>query len=80
MDDDDDLIGRMESRVTSLESPLAHHQHEYDSLNQVVIDHANELGELQRRIDQLQASLQRVFQEMSPTPARDIADEKPPHY
>jgi SlyX protein len=78
MKDDSDLVGRLESRLTSLESTLAHHQREYEVLNQVVIDQSGEIEKLQRRLGRLEAMLHDVRQHLPNQ--RDLEDEKPPHY
>lgn len=65
-------------RVTSLESALAHHQREYDLLNSVVVEQADVVAKLQRKLASLEASLKSVESRIPED--RDLADEKPPHY
>jgi uncharacterized coiled-coil protein SlyX len=66
-----------EDRLQNLELSLMHLQNDYDQLNEVVIDQAKRLDQLQRSIakltDQVQASKQ-------PDEPRDPEAEKPPHY
>ena len=66
-----------EKRLTDLESSLMHLQNDFETLNEVVLDHAN-------RIEQMAKAMQRMadrLQAVSETePERDAEDEIPPHY
>ena len=67
------------SHVAKLQTDLAHQQHAFDALNQVVIEQAKLLDALQRRVKRLEVALQDL-QHQVPGEARDIVAEKPPHY
>lgn len=71
-------LQRLEARTESLESALAHHQREYDLLNQVVIEQAQLVEKLTRRLTQLESTIQTVREQLPDD--RDPAEEKPPHY
>ena len=70
--------GQHLERITDLESALAHHQRECEQLNQVVIEQANRIDELHRRVARLEQTLDQVQQQIPEN--RELADEKPPHY
>ena len=74
MDDRDAL----QERVFALETALAHHQREYDQLNEVVIEQAESLELLHRRLQKLEATLEDVRERLPDE--RDPMDERPPHY
>lgn len=65
-------------RITDLEAALAHHQREYDLLNQVVIEQAAKIERLERRITSLESNLEVVESRLPDD--RDPLAEKPPHY
>lgn len=69
----------LQARLLQVESALAHHQYEYDALNQVVIQQAAQIERLQRQLSNFESSLKSVEQLM-PGEKSDLADEKPPHY
>lgn len=71
-------IAQLNDRITELESSLAHHQREYDLLNQVVIEHAEVVSKLDRKLKELETTLKSV--EVRIPEERDLAEEKPPHY
>ena len=66
-----------EERINHLESMLAHLQHEYESLNSVIVDLHKELREINARIDHLDG---RVTILSEGPEVRNPEDEKPPHY
>ena len=66
-------------RIAQLESTLAHLQYTYDALNGVVIEQAKTIELLQRRLQQLESSLEDVREQL-PSEPRDPLAEKPPHY
>ena len=74
MDDRDTL----RERIVALESALAHHQREYDELNEVVIEQARSIELLSRRLQKLEAALEDVRQHLPDE--RDAEEERPPHY
>lgn len=63
-------------RVTDAEIALTHLQQDYESLNEVVL-------EQQKRIEQLEAHIQRLetkIESNSDPEVRDAEAERPPHY
>lgn len=66
-------------RIADLESALAHQQHAFDSLNEVVIEQANTIDLLQRRAKNLEGVLDELRQSV-PGEGDRLVDEKPPHY
>lgn len=68
------------TRIANLEIALAHHQRDYDSLNAVVTEQANQLDRLQRRMQQLTDRLQSMSSQEGQAQPRRLEDEKPPHY
>lgn len=73
--DDGSDIG---DRVMGLESAIAHQQREYELLNQVVVEQADLIVKLERRLKELEASLKSVEGRLPED--RDLVEEKPPHY
>ena len=69
----------LDRRIAQLESMLAHQQHAFDALNGVVIEQAKTIGDLQRRLRQLDSTIQDVRDHLPDEP-RDPLAEKPPHY
>lgn len=67
------------TRVSQLESTVAHQQHAYDGLNEVVIEQAKIIESLQRRVQKLESILEDL-RHQDPGEARDFLAEKPPHY
>ena len=67
-----------EQRLVDLESTLAHHQREFEQLNQVVIEQTGLLEKLQRRVERVEATLEGLMERLPD--AQDASDEKPPHY
>ncbi len=56
---------------------LAHHQHDYESLNSVIVDLHKEFRKINARIDHLDG---RVTILAEGPEIRKPEDEKPPHY
>lgn len=69
----------LQTRLNKVESALAHHQYDYEALNQVVIEQQSLLVKLQQRVAQLEDTLNGISQSL-PVEKRDLADDKPPHY
>ena len=65
-------------RINKLESAIAHHQREYELLNQVVIEQGELLDKLRRKLTTLESSLKSVEDRLPDD--RNLADERPPHY
>ncbi len=63
------------ARLTDLEAALAHLERNYDALNSVVVAQAKTLARLQKRLDQLDETVNN--QELDRPQA---ATTKPPHY
>ena len=66
-------------RIAELESMLAHQQHAFDALNEVVIEQSKLLEQFHLRLHHIETSLQNVREQM-PAEPRDPEAEKPPHY
>lgn len=64
-----------EERLHRIESSLAHLEHQYDQLNQIVIQQEKLLGRLQSMVDRVDGTLR----EFELNQARDN-NAKPPHY
>ena len=75
----DDNASSMEERMTTLESSLAHHQHEYETLNQVVIEQAAQIDKLHLQLAKFESIIRNLAQQMPEEP-RDLSAERPPHY
>lgn len=67
-----------DSRITQLETGLAHLQRLFDHLNEVVTAQSLENQRMTRRITQLQDQLKQLKEK--PAESTDPLDEKPPHY
>lgn len=67
-----------QERITNLESALAHHQREFELLNQVVVAQAAAIEKLERKLHSIESNMQTVESRLSDE--RDPMDEKPPHY
>lgn len=67
------------TRIANLETAVAHQQHAYDGLNQVVVEQAKTIESLQRKIAKLESMLGDLRSQL-PGEQRDLVDEKPPHY
>ena len=66
-------------QIANLETAIAHQQHAYDGLNQVVVEQAKTIAALQRKIAKLESSMGDLRSQL-PGEERDLVDEKPPHY
>ena len=62
-----------------MEAAIAHHQRDYDQLNQVVIEQAKQIIQLQRRVERLELHCKQLDERL-PDEDRDLLDDKPPHY
>ncbi|PNY37317.1 SlyX family protein [Rhodopirellula sp. MGV] len=67
-----------EKRMIELESQLAHLQHQYDVLNQVVVEQSRDLNRMKVQVLKWEQELDRLKSAVEPR--GDLADEKPPHY
>ena len=65
-------------RVIELETQLAHAQHNFDQLNNVVTEQTMRQDRMQTEIRLLREKVEQLKQAKEPTP--DLLDEKPPHY
>lgn len=65
-------------RITDLETQLAHLQRQYDVLNEVVTQQANQLDSVVKRIAKWESTVERI--KNATDPIGDPLDEKPPHY
>lgn len=64
-------------RLLALESSVAHLQHDFDQLHQVLLDLQGELLGLRRGLDKINTRLEQFGDEPE---VRDPAVERPPHY
>ncbi len=67
-----------EARITELEIQLAHHQRLCEQLNQVLVDHTQQIMRLERTIVRLEDQIRTIREQR-----KEIFDpqlEKPPHY
>ncbi|MEX2287386.1 MAG: SlyX family protein [Planctomycetaceae bacterium] len=64
-------------RVIELETVIAHLQHAFDQLNQVVLRQQAELDDLRQLLGRFEARLTEVAEGPE---KRDAAQERPPHY
>jgi len=63
-------------RIVEAEIALTHLQHDYEALNEVVLQHQKTIETLSAKIQKLEAKI-----EASSEPeVRDAEAEKPPHY
>lgn len=75
---DENPITVLEARIHALESALAHQQHEFEQLNEVVIQQGASIDKLARSITLLETTVQDVRQRLPED--QDASEEKPPHY
>ena len=75
MADERDLV----ARITHLEVALAHQQRDYETLNLVVTEQANQVDRLRRSLQRLTERIE-ALQTAAETPPRNLEDDKPPHY
>jgi len=68
---DNDLAARLQK----LESLLAHLEHQYDQLNQVVVEQGRELGRLRTSQQKMAATIEQTEGERV-----RATNAKPPHY
>ncbi len=66
-------------QIANLETAVAHQQHAYDGLNQVVVEQAKAIELLQRKLAKLESTIGELRSQL-PGEERDLVDEKPPHY
>lgn len=65
------------ARVIELETVVAHLQHSFDQINQVILRQQSEIDELRQLLGCFEARLT----EFAESPEkRDAAQERPPHY
>jgi uncharacterized coiled-coil protein SlyX len=70
-----------EPRIANLEIAFAHHQRDYDTLNSVVTEYANQIDALKRTVQRLTERLASLEALTSQTgPPRTLEDDRPPHY
>ena len=67
------------ARITFLEVALTHQQRDYETLNLVVTEQANQIDRLRRSLQRLTDRLE-TLQTAAETAPRTLEDEKPPHY
>lgn len=66
-------------QIANLETAVAHQQHAYDGLNQVVVEQAKAIELLRRKLAKLESTIGELRSQL-PGEERDLVDEKPPHY
>ena len=64
-------------RIVELESVVAHLQHDLESFNSVVLRQQAEIDELKQMLSNLETRLE---QSEPLSEARDLEEERPPHY
>jgi uncharacterized coiled-coil protein SlyX len=69
-----------ETRIANLEAAVAHHQRDYDTLNQVVTEYADQIDNLKRIVGQLTERIRAMEQQQRQAAPLDLQDERPPHY
>ena len=69
---------RLRERVTELETLLTHVQHDFQQLNEVILQQQDRFTAIERQLVRLEQQLRTIAD--SPTEAIDPLDEKPPHY
>ncbi|WP_164101245.1 SlyX family protein [Candidatus Laterigemmans baculatus] len=67
-------------RITHLEVALAHQQRDYETLNLVVTEQANQLDRLRRSVQRLAERLEGLQAAAETATPRTLEDDKPPHY
>jgi len=63
-------------RIVDAEMALTHLQHDYDSLNEVVLEQQKTIEQLSIQVQRLQAKVEAG----SDPEIRDAESERPPHY
>ncbi len=69
---------RLRERVTELETLLTHVQHDFQQLNEVILQQQDRFTAIERQLVRLEQQLRTIAD--APTEAIDPLDEKPPHY
>jgi uncharacterized coiled-coil protein SlyX len=69
-----------ETRLAKLEIALAHLQRDYDTLNTVVTEHADQLDRLLANYSRMQQQLASMRLAIDHVTPRRLEDERPPHY
>jgi len=64
-------------RLVQFESSIAHLQHDFDQINEVVLRQQRELDDLKQLLEKLLARMDKADAEPE---VRDIEAERPPHY
>ena len=64
-------------RFVSLESLIAHLQHELEQMHEVLLAQQGEMDSLRRDVKRLESRLAQVDEEPE---SREPLDERPPHY
>ena len=67
----------MQERIIELETAIAHIQHDFEQLNEMVVRQQTELADLRRLIGRLEGELERFSEGPE---KRDPLSERPPHY
>lgn len=65
-------------RLIELESQLAHLQHQYDALNEVITEQASRLQSMHKRVEKWEQQVDRL--KNASDSASDPLEERPPHY
>jgi len=65
------------TRLIEMETSLMHLQNDFDSINEVVLDQARRIGQLNSMLERLTERFDAAVASESP---RTAEDEKPPHY
>ena len=73
------MTDSIESRVTKVESDIAHLQHDLDSQNEVILENTQRLAKLENSINEIVRRLQNLKDQFTPE-KRSFEDERPPHY
>ncbi len=73
MPESNDQIGQ---RLEQVESAIMHLQHDFESLNEMLLHQQKAIGELRKSIEKLSASVETLGDDAD----RNPEDERPPHY
>lgn len=68
------------TRLARLEIAMTHFQRDYDTLNQVVTESANQIEALKRAVARLTKRLDGIEARVPDTTSRTPEEERPPHY
>ncbi len=66
-----------EARLIALELLITHLEREHEAMNATLLEHERTIAELKRHIERLENRVAAVAEE---APARNPAEERPPHY